>query len=134
MDIYNVHCKLHPDTDKVIDLSIDGISKDKSSQIPIEVFSVRFPNCKRIYTWCAVKVCVHEAYDLDEFLDACIQQIMYVRYRPQHCGDKNAINFQLLQLPSSLVHQRCTNTQPCSEKSGPHRILGMPLLSGPWQN
>ena len=76
MELYNRHCQLHPDTEKVIDFSIDGVAKDKSSQIPVEVYSIRFPNCNRIYTWTVVKVCVYKAYDFDEFLDRCIQQIM----------------------------------------------------------
>ena len=70
-----MHLKSHPNTRKEIDLSADGVSKDKSSQVPIDIFSIRFLNCRRVYAMCVVRVDKYENYDFNEFLQDCINQI-----------------------------------------------------------
>lgn len=74
-DIVSIHLKAHPNTRRVMDLSVDGVSKDKSSLVPVDVFSVRFPNCRRIYIMCIVRIDKYQKYDINEFLKECIDQI-----------------------------------------------------------
>lgn len=73
-----LHLQTHPNAPKIIDLSIDGVSKDKSSQIPLDVFSVRFIDCRKVYYLCAVKVVVYKQYSMERFLKECIEDIMCV--------------------------------------------------------
>ena len=59
----------------MIDLSIDGVSKDKSSLVPVDVYSVRFTNCNRIYNWCVVRIDRYKDYDIMEYVKECAAQI-----------------------------------------------------------
>ena len=70
-----MHSETHPNTKKMVDFSIDGVAKDKSSLVPVDIFSIRFTNCRRIYTLCVVRVDRYEHYDIQEFIDICISQI-----------------------------------------------------------
>ncbi len=50
-DIYQWHCKAHPDgiASRIIDMSVDGVPESKSSGLSIDVLCVRFTDCRAIY-------------------------------------------------------------------------------------
>ena len=73
--IYDLHCETHPDTPRILDISVDGVSKDKHTQVPVDIFSVRFSNCSRIYTLMAVRVDNYQNYNIHEFFGHCIDEI-----------------------------------------------------------
>lgn len=77
MELYSLHLKKHQGTPKLIDISLDGVQKDKTTQQSVDVYSVRFMDCRTVYTLCAIKVgCSdQDAYDAAFFLCAVLKEL-----------------------------------------------------------
>lgn len=75
--MFKVHQEKHPNAEKRILLSWDGVQKDKSSGVKLDVFSLRFYGCARVYPISVIKVLTKQSklYSHESYLKPILEEL-----------------------------------------------------------